>query len=216
MPTAHQDDAGTRERLLEAAAEVFDEHGFRAATVRDICRRARANVAAVNYHFGGKEALYHEVLERALNAALQRYPPDLGLGERSTPEERLHAFVRSFLLRLLVDGLPASVMRLLMREMVEPTGALERLVESVHVPLFQRLRGIVAQVAGPDASVPGILRCSQAVIAQCVFYRHAAPVLELMGQRIPRSAADVDALAEHVTRFSLAGIRAAAGPREVA
>ena len=48
MSSASPRAAGTRRRLLEAAGEVFAEHGFRAATVQEICRRADANIAAVN------------------------------------------------------------------------------------------------------------------------------------------------------------------------
>ena len=51
----------TRTRLLKAAAEVFAEHGYENATVRQICTRAGANVALVNYHFGDKLELYTEV-----------------------------------------------------------------------------------------------------------------------------------------------------------
>jgi AcrR family transcriptional regulator len=62
----------TRQRLLKAAGKVFAERGFRAAAVHDICERARANIAAVNYYFGSKEHLYTAVLQYAFNCALQK------------------------------------------------------------------------------------------------------------------------------------------------
>jgi AcrR family transcriptional regulator len=59
-------DRETRDRLLTAAAALFAADGYSKVTVRDICRKARANVAAVNYHFGGKTGLYQEVLHAAI------------------------------------------------------------------------------------------------------------------------------------------------------
>ena len=56
--TAGANPAETRRQLLEAAGAVFAEAGYRDATVREICRRAHANIAAINYHFGDKEKLY--------------------------------------------------------------------------------------------------------------------------------------------------------------
>ena len=61
-------DRETRERLLRTAARLFADRGFKKVTVRDICRTARANVAAVNYHFGDKLGLYREVLQLAAEA----------------------------------------------------------------------------------------------------------------------------------------------------
>ncbi len=61
-----RDDRETRERLLKAAAQLFADRGFKKVTVRDICRSARANVGAVNYHFGDKTGLYREVLQLAI------------------------------------------------------------------------------------------------------------------------------------------------------
>ncbi len=53
-----------RDRLIEAARESFAQYGFDAASVRDITARAHANLGAITYHFGTKEALYHSVIER--------------------------------------------------------------------------------------------------------------------------------------------------------
>ena len=59
-------DAATRARLLAAAERLFADRGFKKVTVREICRAARANVAAINYHFGDKLGLYREVLQLSL------------------------------------------------------------------------------------------------------------------------------------------------------
>ncbi|MEJ2426050.1 MAG: TetR/AcrR family transcriptional regulator, partial [Candidatus Thiodiazotropha sp.] len=53
----------TKEKLLQAAIKVFVEKGYRGATAQEICQRAGANMAAVNYYFGGKEKLYQYILE---------------------------------------------------------------------------------------------------------------------------------------------------------
>src|ERR1700744_5622166 len=81
--------AETRRELLEAAGEVFAEVGFREATVREICRRGNANIAAVNYHFGDKKTLYLEVLRYSSARAMEKYPPLLNVGPDAPPEKRL-------------------------------------------------------------------------------------------------------------------------------
>ena len=111
------DSAETRDRLLQAAGEVFAEQGFREATIREICRRAgNVNVAAVNYHFGGKERLYAEVLRFAHGCAMTKYPAGMGLEPQATPPQRLNAFVRSFLFRIFDEGRPAWHGRLVAKE----------------------------------------------------------------------------------------------------
>src|SRR5271167_711430 len=96
--------AETRLQLLEAAGEVFAESGFRDATVREICRRAGANIAAVNYHFGDKETLYTEVLRYAYQKSVEKYPPQQGVPADAGAETKLRAFVLSFLLRIFDKG----------------------------------------------------------------------------------------------------------------
>lgn len=62
--TGHSD---TRRRLLEATEWLFIESGYEAMSLRHITARAGANLAAVNYHFGSKEALVQEVLSLRLD-----------------------------------------------------------------------------------------------------------------------------------------------------
>ncbi len=206
LPPATNDTA-TRQRLIEVAGEVFADQGFRSATIRDICGRAGANVAAVNYHFGDKERLYLDVLEHAHRTSLQRYPPDLGTTADSSAEDRLRAFIRSFILRLLDDGVPAWLGKLMAREMVEPTPALDGLVERVMRPLFVRLVGIVGDLAGPNADQERVRLCAQSVVGQLIFYRHAQECLRRLGPDAICGRDKVEAIAEHVSRFSLAAIR---------
>jgi AcrR family transcriptional regulator len=65
MPDPRSSD-DTRDRLLRAAALAFAEHGYDGASTRDICAAAGANLAAIHYHFGDKQALYQSVLEEPL------------------------------------------------------------------------------------------------------------------------------------------------------
>lgn len=66
MALPSPDEASTRERLLLKAAELFAQLGFESVSMRDLTRAAGVNLAAVNYHFGSKEALIEEVVARLM------------------------------------------------------------------------------------------------------------------------------------------------------
>lgn len=197
----------TRERLLEAGGAVFSESGFRAATVRDIVTRAGANLAAVNYHFGDKEGLYAAVLEHYAKESLAKHPPHGGLHPDAGPEEQLHAFVRAFLLRILDQGHQAVHGRMMAREMIEPTAALDRIVEQMIRPLYGRLCTILKALAAPEVGALTIQSAAKSVVGQCLFYKHCAPVLQRLDGQLP-DLRDIDALTQHIVSFSVGGIRA--------
>jgi AcrR family transcriptional regulator len=199
--------AQTRRQLIEAAAEVFAQHGFRAATVREICQRAGANIAAVNYHFGDKEKLYLEVLRFTQEQALEKYPTDLGLKTDASPELRLQAFIRSFLFRIFDEGPIAWHGKLMSREMIEPTAALDRLVEEKVRPQAKQLSEIIRDLLGAKPNAQQVRLCGLSVVSQCLFYHHCRPCVSRLFPDQKFSPHDIEDLAEHITTFSLAAIK---------
>jgi AcrR family transcriptional regulator len=198
----------TRTQILEAAGEVFADAGFRDATVREICRRAQVNIAAVNYHFGDKERLYAEVLRYSQEKAVAKYPPLLDLGPDATPEEKLRAFVHSFLLRIFEKGSTAWHGKLMAREMIEPTAALDSLIVEKIRPMAELLRGIVADLLRRPAGEEAVRLCSFSIVSQCVFYHHCRPVLmRLYPDQPPLDSVGAARLADHITAFSLAALQ---------
>jgi AcrR family transcriptional regulator len=206
-PAESPANAATRQLLLNAAAAVFAERGFRAASIREICTRAGANVAAVNYHFGDKEALYLEVLKDTLRCTREKYPPDMGLKAVASVEQKFYAFVHSFLLRIFDTEPQACHGKLLSREMVEPTAALDALVEAEMRPMSAQLQKIVRQLLGPKAPDKTVRLCTMSVVSQIVFYHHCRPVIERLHPELRYAPKDVERLAEHISSFSLAAIK---------
>ena len=200
--------AETRRQLLEAAGAVFAEAGFRDATVREICRRAGANIAAVNYHFGDKEKLYAEVLRYSHRMALEKYPLIPDTDPNATPEKKLRAFVHSFLLRIFDKGPTAWHGKLMSREMIEPSAALDSLVEERMRPMAGQLWQIVADVLDCPLNDGRVRLSAFSVVSQCVFYHHCRPVVSrLFPNERPLDAAGIERLADHITRFSLAAMK---------
>ena len=209
-PTARSRD--TRQRLLEAAGEVFAERGFRDATIQEICRRADANIAAVHYHFGDKEQLYRAVIQYSEQCAAESSSADAA---PDTPaEKRLRAHIESFLLHLFDVGQPAWLGKLIAREMAEPTPGLDVIVQEKFRGTYGRVEAIVRELLGPGASDDDVQACVLSVQGQCLFYRHCQPVLTRFFPDRSFGREEVPELARHIARFSLAGIRAIARARK--
>lgn len=212
LKSAPEDVGTTEQRLLEAAGEIFAEFGYRAATVRQICEKAGANVAAVNYYFGDKEGLYLAVLRSVPDAHAEKYPSSRGLNADLTAEQRLRIYVESLLHRVCDPGRPGWHAKIIAREMVEPTRALDSLLEAVARPLHQELAAIVRQLLG-SACDEAVRLCSLSIMGQCVYYHHARAVLARLYPVQSYETDDIARLADHISEFSLAGLRAFAHGR---
>lgn len=195
-----------RDALLDAACDIIASVGFKAATVRDICNRARANIAAVNYHFGDKESLYVEVLRHASAKARAKHPASLQ--QSDLPHEQLlQNFVTAYLQRLFDPSPDAWHAKLMSREMIEPTGALDAIVEESIRPEAALLNSIVSGLMGDGATPEDVRRCSLSVVSQCVFYYHCRPVLNRLYPDMKFEPGAVGDIAAHITRFSIAAMQ---------
>jgi AcrR family transcriptional regulator len=193
----------TRTRLLDAAREAFSQHGFQGTTVRDICRRAEANVAAVNYHFGSKDGLLAETLNFASLKALQL----ANIKADGDPEVRLRLFIRDFLLMLLDETNGSLSCRIMARELADPTPALDKIVREAIAPLHEFLYKLLREIAGEKTEEAELRRCMHSILGQCLYYRHSHPVLQRLHPRLRYGRKEIEALAGHIADFSLAGIR---------
>ena len=193
--------------LLEAATKIFAEKGFKDATVADICKEADSNIASLNYYFGCKDNLYAQVWRNSFHKALERYPLDMNLPDDVSPEISLKAIIESMLHKVLDTGKLGYAGQILVQEMFNPTGKIETVKRDTIQPIKNRMRGILRQLFGEKASDVQIAFCALSIVHQCLGFG-------FRGGNIPPPLNELDRnemfnlLLEHITNFSLAGIRA--------
>jgi AcrR family transcriptional regulator len=197
----------TRERLLDAAGEVFAEKGFHAASVREICERAGANLASVNYHFRSKEKLYEAVVLHTFDYAMEKFPVEVDREGLDSPEERLFVFIHRFLLRLLDRDRPGWHIKVLRREHAEPGPALRAVVRKIIRRNREQLLSILTDLIGAKADQERLQLCASSIAGQCLFYHRARPIVFPSHGRVDYSSSGIEKLARHITDFSLAAIR---------
>jgi len=198
------DGALTREKILEAAGELIADQGFTRTTNKAIASAAQVDLAAINYHFGGRDGLYLAVLSRAHRHYLD--------GEKLTalaksplhPEEKLGTFLETFISKLNEGN--GWHGRVFARELLAPSVQLTDFVNSEGMEKIQAVRKIVSEAAGINEDDPALLPCMLSVVAPCM-------MLMVAGNRIPGPVREIAAmqtktLTDHFKRFSLAGLKA--------
>jgi AcrR family transcriptional regulator len=223
--------ADTRERLLGAAEHLFAREGYSAVSVRDIATAASVNLAAVNYHFQSKANLYRQVLVRVAGAKRERYLAGLRRIREENPGD-LEAAVSGFYRMQFEDTLKTEAgghfVRLLVREMHHGREETAQLVADLVIPFWREVgEAILEGQPGIDPKVAswivGSLHGQLIHFTMRWLKAHPAPgerndaLGETMSAVFPPLAEDVDDYIDqavaHITRFSVAGIRAIlAGP----
>jgi AcrR family transcriptional regulator len=199
----------TRERLLRSACDVFAEKGFHEATIAEICERAGANIAAVNYYFRSKDNLYVEAWRRAFHESLAVHPPEGDAGPDAPAEQRLRSRIFSLIQR--VADPKSREFDIIRKELANPTGLLTDAMREAIQPVQEGLGSVIRELLGDRAGVPHVLLCRRSIATQCIHFtlrerqRLGGPAGREPGP--PALGLDIAVIADHVYRFSLAGIR---------
>ncbi|MEM1028093.1 MAG: CerR family C-terminal domain-containing protein [Planctomycetota bacterium] len=202
-------------RILDAAIELFAQQGYRRTTVRQIIDAAGVNLGSVNYHFGGKEKLYHAALDRArqqsneTNAIVQT-DTARDFHRDEPPQRRLYLHVRTLLEHMFRDGQPTAMTRLMQQELIAPTAALDRLVEQSVRRVQAGLDEIVVSLSPRKLNKRRLRLTAISISGQVHAYHLLLPLIQRVHPDQRFAPKDLDQIARHITRFSLAGIQSAA------
>ncbi len=195
-----------KEKLLEEACIVFAEKGYRDATHMDICQRADANVASINYYFGTKENLYQAVFACLIEKAELQFPLDGGLPPTAAPEKKLQAFIHAQLGRMY-DPEQGGLHQIRMSEVFDSTGLLTEALEDQLAQSRAVIIHILEELLGPQVSQQDIVWCEMSIVGQCFV---GGPSQEDNGPRnlFGLHKSNVEQLTDHILTFSLAGVKA--------
>lgn len=209
----HTSEADTSSRILDAAEALFMAHGLEATTLRQITAVAKVNLAAVNYHFGSKDALIESVFRRRLNHLNEeclRMLDGLEVAAGTAPV-RPSQIVDAFFgaaLRLAADeaGGGATFMRLLSRTYTEPTESIRAFLAKEYAEVVRRYREALFR-ALPDTPRDEILWRLHFMLGAMSYAVSGADALNLLGEgRL--EASDAETLRVRLMSFLLGGLRA--------
>jgi len=178
-----------RTRLLLEAGRIFSEKGYAAASTREICGAAGLNVAAIHYHFGGKDGLYREVLLGPIRELASRFDAfdDPALPLREALRRMLGAFV-GVVAEGAADGPGCGAgaahatqgLRLHLREMVEPSPVYAATVAQHIVPHHQAMARMLARHIGLGEADDDVHRLVFALVAMAHDYCMSRQFMNLL------------------------------------
>lgn len=203
-----EDGVQTRKQLLEVAGRLFAEQGYAGATSKEICEVAGTNVAAVNYHFGGKDGLYAAVLEEAHARLVSLELVTSATQGGADAGEILRMLLTQAIGQISQRDQGSWALRVLSRELMAPTALADRMITSQVLPKFKLISGTIARALGVPVTHPAVSRCVVSIIGPCAFLLIAAP--ELQKRVFPSLGLDPHNLVEHMVTFTLGGLAAVA------
>lgn len=202
-----------RQRILEAAGCVFAEVGYEGATVRAITERAGVNVAAINYYFRDKAALYEQVVV-ACHCSSQEAAEACPWPRTAPAEERLLFFIERMVRRALNAERPLWHRLVMAREMIAPTPALDRMVSENIRPERDQLLESLDEMTGGRLSERDLHFIAFSIVGQCLFYLQNGPLIDRLCPLLRTDPPRLGELVAHIQRFSMAAVKSLVPPGE--
>lgn len=221
VPSADQ----TRAALVRAALALFGSKGFTGTSTREIATLARANIGSIAYHFGGKEGLRlaaaDHIVETIQTIAGQALGGFDAISEpASSPEAaqaQLHEALDRMVLFIVAQPEAGEIVQFLLRELSQPTAALDRIYSGVFEPVHRKLCLVWEAATGEPAESDRTKLAIFTLIGQVVYFRIGREaVRRRMGWDAigPRQATLVTAVAKDNLDAMLAFRKAAGQERE--
>lgn len=204
----------TRTRILDVAEELFMQHGFEATSMRLLTSTARVNLAAVNYHFGSKDALIEALFQRRLDpmnaeriAALDALEQQAG-EQALAPEQIIRAFIGASL-RMIEDakGGGRNFIRLLGRAYTEPAKQIRALIGQLHAAAMERFKAALAR-ALPQIPRDELVWRMHFMFGTLSYTLAATDTVQLIAGCKPEDRYDAQLLEARLVAFLCAGLLA--------
>ena len=198
----------TRERLFDAAVTEFSERGYSGASVRQICQRAKANLAAIKYHFGSKDGLYREVLRGAAAAFADRQELDDTKIATLSREKAVRQLIRQQLMALLRKDKTGRYLRVFAWENVSPSPVLRAFMASDEIPILSLADKIVRQFLPPSAPREEVLIATIWLVNQAAPFVRNRQLLSRAPFNLKLDRPFIDRLADNLSGLALGGLLA--------
>ena len=200
----------TRTRILDAAEELFMQQGFGGTSMRLLTSKAGVNLAAVNYHFGSKDALIEAVFRRRLDPMnVARIAALEALEAGGTPDA--DAIIRAFVgasLRMLEDAKGGrNFIRLLGRTYTEPAKGIRHLIGQMYAPTMQRYKAALER-ALPQMPREELVWRMHFMFGTLAYTLAATDTVQLIAGSKPEDRYDARLLEDRLTAFLAAGLNA--------
>ena len=204
---SRSDGAITRARILEAAGTLIAKQGYAQTTNKQIASAAEVDLAAINYHFNGREGLYLAVLSEAHRHYLDGAELTALAESAMAPEEKLEALLEMNISRL--NEQEGWYGRLYTQELLSPSPLFNDFLQSEGMSKRQTLLRIVSQITGLAEEDPRVMLHFLSIIGPCVMLMMTGKFTSSTINGIADSMDSRDLVA-HFKQFSLAGIKGCA------